>query len=61
MLNIGELIIYSGHGICKVDDICDKTYLGNTKTYYVLHPLVNSHQLTISTPVDNEKVTMTRL
>jgi CarD family transcriptional regulator len=61
MFNLGELIIYSGHGICKVDEICEKTYLGNTKTYYVLHPLDNSHQLTISIPVDNEKVAMSKL
>lgn len=61
MLNIGELVIYSGQGICKVDDICDQTYAGNTKTYYVLHPLENSHQLTISIPVDNQKVNMSRL
>jgi CarD family transcriptional regulator len=61
MLNIGDLVIYSGHGICKIDDICDQTYSGYTKTYYVLHPLENSHQLTISIPVDNHKVNMSRL
>jgi CarD family transcriptional regulator len=61
MLNIGDLVIYSGHGICKVDDICDQTYSGNTKTYYVLHPLENSHELTISIPVDNPKVNMSRI
>lgn len=61
MYNIGDLIIYSGHGICKVDNICDKTYFGNTQTYYVLQPLENNHQLTISIPVDNEKVIMSRL
>jgi CarD family transcriptional regulator len=61
MFNIGDLIIYSGHGICKVDDICDKTYFGNSKTYYVLHPLEDNHQLTISIPVDNEKVAMSKL
>lgn len=61
MLNIGDLVIYSGHGICKIDDICDQTYTGNTQTYYVLHPLENSHQLTISIPVDNQKVNISRL
>lgn len=61
MLNIGDLVIYSGHGICKIDDICDQTYSGNTKTYYVLHPLENSRQLTISIPIDNHKVNMSRL
>jgi CarD family transcriptional regulator len=61
MLKKGELVIYSGHGICQVDEICDKTYFGKTKTYYVLHPLENSHQLSISIPVDNQKIKMSRL
>lgn len=61
MFSIGDLIIYSGHGICKVDDITDKTYAGITRTYYVLHPIENNHQLTINTPVDNKKTIMLKL
>lgn len=57
MFKIGEVIIYSGHGLCRIDDICEKTILGETKKYYVLQPIDN-HQLTISIPVDNEKVVM---
>lgn len=60
MFNVGELIIYSAQGICRVDDICEKTYAGVTKKYYVLHPL-NNRNLKISTPVDNNKVTMMEL
>lgn len=60
MFNIGDLIIYSIHGICHIDDICEKTYLGVTKNYYVLHPVEDS-KLIISTPVDNDKVTMQEL
>ncbi|KAB2334409.1 CarD family transcriptional regulator [Cytobacillus depressus] len=58
MFNIGDLIIYSAHGICKIDDICEKTVAGITRPYYVLHPMENDHQLTISTPVNNDKVVM---
>lgn len=58
MFNIGDLIIYSAHGICKIDDICEKTVSGITSTYYVLHPMENNQQLTISTPVNNDKVVM---
>ncbi|OCA89290.1 CarD family transcriptional regulator [Bacillus sp. FJAT-27225] len=61
MYDIGDLIIYSAHGICKIEDICDKTISGKTKKYYVMHPLENNHKLTISTPVDNEKVIMKKL
>lgn len=61
MFNIGDLIIYSAHGICKIDDICEKTVSGMTRMYYVLHPMENNHQLTISTPVHNDKVVMLEL
>ncbi|MDQ1003044.1 CarD family transcriptional regulator [Neobacillus niacini] len=56
MYNIGDLVIYSAHGICEIDDICDKTVSGITRSYYVLHPMDNKHHLTISIPVDNELV-----
>ncbi|MCS0673682.1 CarD family transcriptional regulator [Cytobacillus firmus] len=58
MYNIGDLMIYSAHGICRVDDICEKTISGITRMYYILHPIEDNHQLTISTPIDNDKVVM---
>lgn len=60
MFNIGDLIIYSTHGICQVDDICEETYFGVAKDYYLLHPIEDS-KLKISTPVDNDKVIMLQL
>ncbi|MBM7869112.1 CarD family transcriptional regulator [Clostridium pascui] len=57
MFNIGDLIIYSAHGVCRIDDICKNTYFGVTKDYYVLHPMEN-YKLKISIPVDNDKVIM---
>lgn len=60
MFNVGDLIIYSAQGICRIDDICERTYSGVTKNYYILHPLDNK-KLMISTPVDNDKVTMLKL
>lgn len=48
-------------GICRVDGICEKTYSGITKNYYVLHPIESNCNLTINTPVDNDKVTMLEL
>lgn len=61
MFNIGDLVIYSGHGICKIDDICEKTVSDLTRTYYVLHPMDNNQQLTISIPVNNDKVAILEL
>lgn len=60
MFNIGDLVVYPPQGICRIDDICEKTFLGITKNYYVLHPIEDS-KLTISAPVDNDKVVMLKL
>jgi CarD family transcriptional regulator len=57
MFNVGDLIIYSGQGICRIDDISEKTYFGETKNYYTLHP-IEGNKLEISIPVDNDKVVM---
>lgn len=61
MFNIGDLIIYPGHGICEVCDICDRTINGMTKKYYVIRPIDDTQNLTISTPVENEKTVIFRL
>lgn len=60
MFHIGDVIIYSEHGLCEIEDICDKTISDVTRTYYVMHPLGDS-KLTISTPVDSDKVVMLEL
>ncbi|WP_077212037.1 CarD family transcriptional regulator [Bacillus dakarensis] len=60
MFNIGDVIIYSVHGLSRIDDICEKTISNVTKTYYVLHPLEEAN-LTISTPIDNDKVVMLKM
>lgn len=61
MLQIGDLIIYQVHGICRVDDICDQTYVGVTRTYYVLHPIENNHNLTVHIPVEKGKALLMKL
>jgi CarD family transcriptional regulator len=55
MFNIGDLIIYSSHGVCHIEDICEKKYMNITKKYYVMHPL-NDKKLVINIPVDSSKV-----
>lgn len=52
MFNVGDLVIYSTHGICQIDKISDKTMSDVTRQYYVLHP-VDDPSLKISTPVDH--------
>jgi len=56
MFNIGDSVLYSSHGICLIEDICEKTFMGITKKYYVLHPMEDC-KLSISTPVDNPRAT----
>lgn len=61
MFDIGDLVIYSAHGLCKVIDIREKTVLGTTKMYYELQPMDNYQHLTFSVPVSNEKNMMLEL
>ncbi|UJL47379.1 CarD family transcriptional regulator [Virgibacillus sp. NKC19-16] len=57
MFNVGDLVIYSVHGLCEIDDISEKSYGKVTRNYYVMHPLENP-KLTISNPVDSDQVVM---
>lgn len=58
MYSIGDLVIYSAHGVCKIEDISEKTIAGVTRKYYELHPLWNKTQLAISAPINNDEVTI---
>lgn len=60
MFTIGDLVIYSGHGICRIDDICDQTYSGIERTYYIMHP-IEDEGLTIQTPTDNEQALILKM
>ncbi|GGA74504.1 CarD family transcriptional regulator [Ornithinibacillus halotolerans] len=60
MFKVGELIVHEEHGVCKIDDICDKEFGGKIRTYYELHPIDNT-DLKISMPINNDKVVMIRL
>jgi RNA polymerase-interacting CarD/CdnL/TRCF family regulator len=42
MFDIGDVIVYSEHGLCQVDDICEKTIAGVTRSC-VFFILVFSH------------------
>ncbi len=57
MFNIGDLIIYSTHGVCRIDDICKKSYSNVSREYYILYP-VEDPDLKISVPVNSDRVVM---
>lgn len=54
MFEIGDVVIYAEHGLCRIDDICEKDLFGEKRLYYVIHPLSET-SLKISTPVDAKK------
>lgn len=53
---IGDLIFYGETGICRVEEIVEKEFLGEVRPCYKLQPLYQS--CTIFTPADNEAVFM---
>ncbi|MGG0655730.1 CarD family transcriptional regulator [Rummeliibacillus pycnus] len=52
MYSNGDLIIYSSHGICHIDEVSESTFNDHTKLYYVLHP-IDKEGLIIRIPVDS--------
>lgn len=57
MYSVGDLIMYSSHGICEIDDITEKSFSNQTKTYYVMHP-INNAQLVINVPIHSDKLNL---
>ncbi|MBQ7641782.1 MAG: hypothetical protein IJS83_04865 [Acholeplasmatales bacterium] len=59
MFQIGDVVVYTTYGICKVENIIDMNFNGNLTKYYVLVPLSEAKtELTI--PVENP-ITIARL
>lgn len=52
MFNVGEIISYRATGVCRVEDIREESFTGETKTYYILKP-VTKNSATIYVPLDN--------
>lgn len=54
----GECLIYSGNGLCRIDDIREEQFIpGAKKTYYVLHPQTDPKSV-IYIPVDSNLTEM---
>lgn len=54
--SIGDLIIYGETGVCRIEDIVEKEFMGELRPCYKLQPLYQSCM--IFTPADNEAVFM---
>lgn len=53
---IGDLIFYGESGVCRVEEIVEREFLGELRVCYKLNPVYQS--CTIFTPADNEAVFM---
>lgn len=51
MFKVGDLIVYSSHGVCRIYNIKEKVFLGEKKNYYEIHP-INDERLFLSVPVE---------
>lgn len=52
MFNIDDVVMYTTYGICKISNIIEMSFGGNSNKYYVLHPLRES-KTELTLPVDN--------
>lgn len=42
MFNIGDTVFYNSHGVCVIEDIQERTFWGETKSYYILSSYHNA-------------------
>lgn len=55
MFQINDTVMYGMHGVCKIEDITTKEFMGIKKEYYVLKPVSDS-AATLYVPVHNENL-----
>lgn len=54
MFKIGDNVIHTNHGICKIEDIEEISYGGKKQSYYVLRPVFGDQtKIVLKIPVDN--------
>ncbi len=52
MFNVGDIIIYTTTGLCRIDSLIKKEFNGQIKDYYILKPL-NDNRSVLQVQVDN--------
>jgi len=55
MFQVNDVIVYGMQGVCKIENIEEKSINGEKKAYYVLKP-VNDKGATYFAPTDNQHV-----
>ncbi|MBE7721379.1 MAG: CarD family transcriptional regulator [Lacrimispora celerecrescens] len=60
MINIGDIIIYGNHGICKVTGLQDMYMDEKIRSYYVLKPIYNTASTVYVSAISNKRKTEIR-
>ena len=55
MYNIGDYVVYSTAGICKISDIKTEEFYGDNKTYYIIENVYGNKSV-VHVPKDNELI-----
>lgn len=56
MFKIGDVVVYSASGVCRVEDICKKSFGSFSANYYILKPLMQNGS-TVFVPTENASLT----
>lgn len=59
MYNIGDTIIYTTYGLCRIESLIQKEFNGKIMDYYILKPLNDakaSLQIQVDNPITKEKL-----
>ena len=56
MFNVNEYVIYGAIGVCRIEEIIERTVCGIKNEYYVLKPAFEN-KATVYVPVKNEQLT----
>ena len=59
MFQKNDIVLYSPHGVCRIENLTDLCFRGVTRNYYILRPLRNSSAV-IFVPSDSESL-LTRM
>lgn len=54
MYQINDVVVYGLHGVCRITEIEEREFAGETQPYYTMHPVFNDRS-TFFVPVNNEK------
>ena len=54
MYKIEDVVVYGLHGVCRITEITEKEFAGESHLYYTMHPVFNDRS-TFFVPADNEK------